>query len=650
MLENELLKLGFGKNEAKVYLALIELGKAKAGQIITHTSLHRNLVYLALEILEKRELVTKIMRNGVAEFSANDPRHLIVELEEQKNIAEMVVDEIEKKKEKQTSDVIIYEGEDGMKKSRNFTLQYDAGETIYVIGSKASSGPEMEKYWRQYHKKRIKKGIGLKIMYDHGVNPDDLVWRNSLENSKAKYLPLDIDLPIWFSTIKDYLEIGIPGDEQLVFGIKNLEAASAFKKFFEYFWNQEVVIGKGLESLEREIYKMLDELKPGDEYFVLGASVGGGDERVQTLYDKYHADRIKKGVIVNMLAYKEGFKKIMDRFAYSGDPDLKISHAKEFISAPPIPMQINIFKDKTFFIIYSDEPTIISFSQPEISHVFKNYFNSQWNQDSITFVGKEGVEDAYNSILSLANKKEDVVIFAAKPNDAESAEFNVKWAERLSLLCRKIKYIYYGETPDNVRRAKEIRSRVSNSEVRIIQTKQSLPISNVVIGDTALNTVWTPTPVCLVTKNKVVADSLRENFDLLWEQDTQILKGPEVVKNIWLDSLRYGELKFIGARGYFIDRYPEMFAEIESKARVIKNLKWRNVVDVGAKGHRLNKLPWMETRYTLVGAKNPNVVWLWGNKVAVANWTETEPVVFISTNKHLVQSYQDYFDELWNKK
>ncbi|MFA6424173.1 MAG: helix-turn-helix domain-containing protein, partial [Candidatus Magasanikbacteria bacterium] len=141
MLENELLKLGFGKNEAKVYLALIELGKAKAGQIITHTSLHRNLVYLALEILEKRELVTKIMRNGVAEFSANDPRHLIVELEEQKNIAEMVVDEIEKKKEKQTSDVIIYEGEDGMKKSRNFTLQYDAGETIYVIGSKASSGP-----------------------------------------------------------------------------------------------------------------------------------------------------------------------------------------------------------------------------------------------------------------------------------------------------------------------------------------------------------------------------------------------------------------------------------------------------------------------------------------------------------------------------
>ncbi len=510
MLENQLKQLGFSKNETKVYLALFDIGKCKAGQIIENTGLHRNLVYTALEKLVNKGLVAKVLKNGVATFFVNSPELLLSMVEEQKNIAQEIVDTLKKKNEV-VHDIVVYEGDEGIKRSRNRALQYDAGETLYVIGSQASSTVEMEKYWRQFHIKREKQGINFKMMYESGVNPSDLEWRNTLKLSEAKYLPVQIDFPVWFAFIKDYLEIGIPGNNPLTFGLRSKEAVAAFKQFFNYFWNQEVIVENGFESFEKSIYVMLFELKSEEEYFVLGASVGQGDERIQKILEKFHADRIKKGVVVNMLAYKDDFKRMTDRFIRSGDPDLKLSHAKEFISAPPIPMQINIYKGKVFFIIYGEEPTTISFKRPEIAQVFKNYFDSQWNQE------------------------------------------------------------------------------------------------------------------------------------------TQMLKGREVLKDLWLEGVDCKEMKWIGARGYFMDAYPKLFKEIEAKARKTSGVIWKNVVDVSMKEHTLTRLPWMKTRYNLPRTKNPIVIWLFGGKVLIVNWAEGEPIIFCSTNKVLVQSYSDYFDELWER-
>lgn len=369
MLENQLKQLGFSKNETKVYLALFDIGKCKAGQIIENTGLHRNLVYTALDELVNKGLVAKVIKNGIATFFANSPELLLSMVEEQKNIAQEIVDTLKKKNEV-VRDIVVYEGEEGIKRSRNRALQYDAGETLYVLGSQASSTPEMERYWRQFHLKREKQGINFKMMYESGVNPSDLEWRNNLKLSEAKYLPEQIDFPVWFAFIKDYLEIGIPGDDPLTFGLRSKEAVAAFKQFFNYFWNQE----------------------------------------------------------------------------------------------------------------------------------------------------------------------------------------------------------------------------------------------------------------------------------------TQILKGREVLKDLWLEGVECKEMRWIGARGYFMDAYPELFKEIKKKAENTLGVVWKNVVEENVKGHPITKLPWAQTKYSLPKTKNPVVIWLFGNKVLVVNWAEGEPIIFCSTNKTLVQSYSDYFDELWERK
>lgn len=793
MLEQQLEKLGLHKNEAKVYLALFELGKAKAGQIIEKTALHRNLVYTALEELATKNLVTKMERGKVAVFEINNPKILQELVEEKMDAVKDVVKELQSRLHSKPRDVRVYEGNEGIISIRDKVgREIQPGEKYYVMGvSYSSANADLNEYYPKANRKLIEKGGDIRVLLVGNEDSKVVAERGLTWGKNARHLPFNVNSPMWMTLFRDTMNINLVGQDPITFSIRSQEAADGFKKYFEYFWDQKVKTETGIDALNRAIYEMLDELKPGEEYFVLGASAGDSNKDVQMLYDKFHSDRIKKGVVTNMLVYRESFDRIKKRFVEQGDEAGTLSRLKQYSTAPKIPMQINMFKGKAFMILYAEQPTVISFEsqeahdgfkayfdqlwnqeivvdngmgalkkvffemldelkpgeeyyvigtglggdpkykdffldyhrqrikkgvvvkmlayrdqmaaikkdlfaaggdpdgrvsmiksfvdappipmqitlyknkvriffsgeeptvfcfeKPEAYEGFKKYFDVFWQQDATTFTGRENVEMAYDDLLNIAKKEDDVIIFAAKPKDPVSAEFNVRWAERLSPLCRKIKYIYYGLTDENKKRAEEIRVRVKNCEVQILNTNQSLPISNVVMGNTTLNTVWSDTPVCLVTKNQMVADSLRENFELLWNQETQIVKGPLELQKLFFESIENKELKQIGARGYFMDRYPELFKEVMAKAKQTTGLKWRNIVDVGTKGHPITKLPWMETKYNLSSVKNPNVIWLYGEKVAIANWAGDEPVIFISTNRQLIQSYNDYFEELWKK-
>ncbi|MEK7084749.1 MAG: helix-turn-helix domain-containing protein [Patescibacteria group bacterium] len=380
MIEDHLKELGFSKNESSIYLALFELGKVRAGELIDHTALHRNIVYTALDGLVRRHMVTKTIKSGVAEFSANDPESLVDELNEKKRVAEAVAGALREKRESAPREVTVYEGKDGIKRSRNKTLEYPAGETLYVLGSKASTTPDMERYWRQFHKKREAKGIGLKILFERGVAPADLEWRNALPKSQAKYLPFKTDLPIWFAIIKDYLEIGIPGDDPLTFGIKSAEAAQGFQSFFQYFWDQKAATETGHIALRRTLYDMMEELRPGEAYYVLGGTYGKDPSQTREFYLRYHAERIKKGVVANILGTRDMIAEYRKRFPQIHKDCWRVTHLKEFLSPAPQPFQINLYNGKTKMIVYGKEPTVISFEGQEVYDGFKTYFDALWGK------------------------------------------------------------------------------------------------------------------------------------------------------------------------------------------------------------------------------------------------------------------------------
>ncbi len=240
MFENQLKKLGFSDNLSTVYLALFELGKVKAGEIIDSTNLPRSVVYSALDELIARELATKTELRGVAMFSANDPERLVDEVEEKKQLAKKIAIEIKKKQDTPPREVSVYEGLDGIKRATLNKLDASEGETVFTFGaSKYNVQPALDEFWTKiFHKKRIKKKIYFKGLYDRTVGQKYIDYRNSIPLSSAKYLPQGLEVPVWFSVCDDMLSIMVPEDDPpIVFNIRSRAAAEAIKKYFHYLWN-----------------------------------------------------------------------------------------------------------------------------------------------------------------------------------------------------------------------------------------------------------------------------------------------------------------------------------------------------------------------------------------------------------------------------
>ncbi|MFA6099763.1 MAG: helix-turn-helix domain-containing protein [Patescibacteria group bacterium] len=507
----KLAEIGLTPNQITVYLELIKAKKCRANVIIKSTKLHRSIVYTCLDELLAKGLASKLTQNGVAVFEASSPKNLIEMIDTKRRSAEALAEELSKMMQEAPRDIRLFEGPEGIINARERSLELPDNETIYVMGgSQLTTTPAYEALWIPYHKKRIKKGIKQKIMFDRAVSPEFVAGRNAWPLTQAKYLPFKQDMPAWFEVYGRTFAVGVPAKEPVVFSMRSLEAAEALKNFFEYLWNQNVRVEYGIGALSEAMHNMLDGLKRGETYCVLGASTGLAKSEVSDFYDAFHAERIKKGVIVKMLAYTEAVEGIKKRFRLAGDPQGKFSHIKPYISSSKNPVQIVIHGGNVFMSILGEKPTIVYIDQPDI------------------------------------------------------------------------------------------------------------------------------------------AVSFQAHFDYLWQQESYVIQGPKALQEIFLEAVEAKELRYIGARGYFMDQYPELFKPVLEKIKITPGVRWRNIVDPGVRGHGITRFPWTQTKYTLSMAKNPNVVWLYGNKAVVTSWAGDEPVMFISTNPQLVQSYNDYFEELWS--
>lgn len=74
---NQILrKLGFKKNETRIYIALLEGGAASVAEIARKTALHRPLIYKAIPILIRNQLVSQTKKGKRVMYVAESPEQL----------------------------------------------------------------------------------------------------------------------------------------------------------------------------------------------------------------------------------------------------------------------------------------------------------------------------------------------------------------------------------------------------------------------------------------------------------------------------------------------------------------------------------------------------------------------------------------------
>jgi sugar-specific transcriptional regulator TrmB len=88
LMHQRLIDFGLSEKEARVYLALLELGPVTAQDVASHSGVNRTTIYLAIESLKKHGLVSGYEKDGRSMFTAESPKRLADLIGEEVRIAE----------------------------------------------------------------------------------------------------------------------------------------------------------------------------------------------------------------------------------------------------------------------------------------------------------------------------------------------------------------------------------------------------------------------------------------------------------------------------------------------------------------------------------------------------------------------------------
>ena len=237
-----LQELGLSENEAKLYVALLELGPSTTGPIIKKTGLYRVIVYDTLEKLLKLGLVNYSLQKNIKRFEAEDPKQLIELVKNKEIIARSVVEDLQKIKSEEPSEqgVFVYEGWKGIRTAQeNYfkIMKRGAGGEYLMVGASRELHKKLDAFLNYFHERRSKIGIPAKLLFNENNRKFGKL-KNQYKPVQVRFMPSKIITPSWVSTYKDMVLIGVAEDTPMAFFIKNKAIAESYRQYFYFMWEQ----------------------------------------------------------------------------------------------------------------------------------------------------------------------------------------------------------------------------------------------------------------------------------------------------------------------------------------------------------------------------------------------------------------------------
>jgi len=159
-----LKECGLSENEIKVYITLIKIGESTVQNIAKNANLPRTTTYHLLESLNKKSLISFVIKDLVKYFQAVSPTKLILILEERKKQIQEIVPELNAMAGtvKEKPKITLFEGLSGIKSTLQDVLE--ERKEILHYGDIISLQKVLSFAFPQYIKKRVEKKIPIKII------------------------------------------------------------------------------------------------------------------------------------------------------------------------------------------------------------------------------------------------------------------------------------------------------------------------------------------------------------------------------------------------------------------------------------------------------------------------------------------------------
>ncbi len=239
----KLEQIGFKKNEAAVYMAVLELGEPMVGDVETQTGMHKQLIYNAAEHLLTDGLIEIAEIRGRKHFRATDPTLVEERLRQKAVLAHDVVGELlsAANKKRTADEVRVYRGRQSVQQYFLQSMRKQPEEsTLYVLGK------ESERYFQimnrqefpfeKFERTRTERNVTMKLVLFGDPEKERAL------NENRKYFDLRVltepittpfDFDIWY----DHVGMLFYAEEPYVLDIMGQETVKGFQEYFRVLWN-----------------------------------------------------------------------------------------------------------------------------------------------------------------------------------------------------------------------------------------------------------------------------------------------------------------------------------------------------------------------------------------------------------------------------
>jgi sugar-specific transcriptional regulator TrmB len=234
----KLEQLGLTKNEATVYLALLEIGETKTGAIVKQTQIHRVTIYDALNALIDKGLATSITKENRKYFSATEPKFLVSFLKEKQRTAEQLLPKLEalSQASKKQQSVALFEGIRGLKAAMNNMLDELGEKDDHCVFASGNMEPTLGPYYELYQRIKREKAINTRVIYDKSFKKKKKIIEKTFGRITFFELgPFPTDTWIYKDKV---LIVTYTANPPIAIRIESQETANSYRKIFDGYWKK----------------------------------------------------------------------------------------------------------------------------------------------------------------------------------------------------------------------------------------------------------------------------------------------------------------------------------------------------------------------------------------------------------------------------
>ncbi len=237
-----LQKIGLTQKEAKVYLANLELGPAKIPEIAQKSRIKRTTVYVVVETLMQKGLVSYFQSKESKKFVAEDPQRLQSILKERQEALTQVMPQLAaliKGKKAKRPEVRFYQGQQGCLTLLGQTLGISNSEVLFIGSIRDIYLIITKDYdYNHYIPARLKKNIQFTALVFRDQSAAVLKSTEKEQLRQIKFLPANFYFPSSMLIFQDKIALISSAKELVGVEIASADLAEMERQKFKLMWSK----------------------------------------------------------------------------------------------------------------------------------------------------------------------------------------------------------------------------------------------------------------------------------------------------------------------------------------------------------------------------------------------------------------------------